>query len=120
LSGEPDGEDSSSAIVDGHPPPAIEDKSEVVPEEKVVEEDKPPTPPSSPVPEAPELPSTPPPLVQDKTPPARPTSLPGAATLRSTFLHSTMMGKPIIPAKPASLMLGSGNWRHSTSPVVKT
>jgi len=158
LSGEPDGEDSSVAVVDQQPPavekpvemeemsmkfteilqdkaeeeveevhvelapPAVEEKEEV----KKAVVDKPPTPPSSPLPDEdlpPMLPSTPPPVLQLKTPPARPTSLPGAgnSNARSSFLHSTMLGRPQVPAKPASLMLAnvsSSGRRHPTTPVV--
>ncbi|XP_059472558.1 titin [Neocloeon triangulifer] len=110
-------------------PQPAEEKTELVVEEEI-DSSKPPTPPSSPLPDddlPPMLPNTPPPVLQIKTPPARPTSLPTVVTsgnitpnARSSFLHSNMLGRPQVPAKPASLMLAnvsSSGRRHPTTPV---
>jgi hypothetical protein len=63
------------------------------------------------------------PPIQQKTPPQRPTSLPAqTATPRSSFLHGAMLGRPQVPAKPASLLasIASAVKRHTvaTSPTV--
>jgi hypothetical protein len=105
---------------------SVETQEDSKKEEVKEEAEKPPTPPSSPLPDEdlpPMLPTTPPPVLQVKTPPARPTSLPGAAssTARSSFLHSALLGRPQVPVKPAALMLAnvsSNGRRHQNTPVV--
>ncbi|XP_065338990.1 proteoglycan 4-like [Cloeon dipterum] len=65
---------------------------------------------------------TPSPVRQMRTPPPRPANLPspGSADARTSFLHCNMLGRPQVPAKPASLVLAnvsSSGRRHSTTPM---